>query len=279
MITLGIMQGRLSAPLNNKIQSFPKLSWRDEFYKASQAGLSSIEWIFEADAAEKNPISEDEGIKEINEIIAESGVSIKSICADYFMDIPYISASHSMKKELEDKLEWLVSRAHSVGANFIDIPFVDNSKINSESEFPLVNNFLKKAAALAKKRNIILALETSLNPVQFRKLLEMVEDLNVFANYDTGNSSGIGFNCVDEINTYSKFIKTIHIKDRKLRGTTVSLGTGNADFEKFFFELGKINFSGPIILQAARETEGKEVETAIKNRDFVRNHLNKYGIE
>ena len=33
-LSIGIMQGRLSKPLNGKIQSFPKNSWKDEFYLA-----------------------------------------------------------------------------------------------------------------------------------------------------------------------------------------------------------------------------------------------------
>ena len=60
MINVGIMQGRLSPPTDGKYQSFPKYSWKDEFFKAQQCSLYSIEWIFEADDHEKNPISTDE---------------------------------------------------------------------------------------------------------------------------------------------------------------------------------------------------------------------------
>ena len=35
---LGIMQGRLSKPLNGKIQSFPKDTWKKEFYDAKEIG-------------------------------------------------------------------------------------------------------------------------------------------------------------------------------------------------------------------------------------------------
>ena len=44
--SIGIMQGRLSPPLNGMIQSFPKDTWRDEFNIASEVGFDAIEIIF-----------------------------------------------------------------------------------------------------------------------------------------------------------------------------------------------------------------------------------------
>ena len=40
---IGIMQGRLSKPINGKIQSFPKNSWENEFYLAKDIGFELIE--------------------------------------------------------------------------------------------------------------------------------------------------------------------------------------------------------------------------------------------
>ena len=48
------MHGRLSEPINNKIQEFPIKTWKNEFKKASFFGFDSIEWIF--DKYQKNPI-------------------------------------------------------------------------------------------------------------------------------------------------------------------------------------------------------------------------------
>ena len=39
------MQGRLSKPINGKIQSFPKDSWENEFYLAKDIGFKLIEWV------------------------------------------------------------------------------------------------------------------------------------------------------------------------------------------------------------------------------------------
>lgn len=275
---IGIMQGRLSPPTDGKFQSFPKYSWKDEFYTASEIGLNSIEWIFEADNWEKNPLSNSEGIKEIIEIMKETNISIEAVCSDYFMDIPYLSADLSTRRELSETLIWLIYNVSEIGGKFIDIPFVDSSKIDSRDQFVLIKEFLTPACKPAEKYNIILTLETSLSPSDFTELLLFLNNPNIAANYDTGNSSGIGYNCVEELRTYGRYIRTIHIKDRLLNNGSKPLGTGSADFDSFFSELAKLNFQGPLVLQAAREEVGKEYETALKNKLFVEKYLRKYNL-
>src|SRR5690348_4003915 len=95
----GMMQGRFSPPTGGRIQSFPKKSWREEFTKAREAGLDLIEWIFEADAWQKNPLASDQGIAEILSISRTTGVQVQSICADYFMDLPLLRISDEQRNE------------------------------------------------------------------------------------------------------------------------------------------------------------------------------------
>ncbi len=278
MKKISIMQGRLSKPVNGKIQSFPKNSWDQEFEKAKQAGLKGIEWIFEADEWEKNPISNDDGINSIIDLKNRTGIIIESVCADYFMDIPYLTADNDTRKDLIEKLKWLISQSSKIGASYIDIPFVDASKIENSQQFIQVKEFILPATGIAQMLNVTLALETSLKPEDFKQLLININNPIVYANYDTGNSSGIGYNCVEELKAYGDFIKTVHIKDRLLNDGTKSLGHGSANFHTFFKELSKLKYNGPIVLQTAREEEGKEIETAIKNRKFVEDYLSKFNL-
>jgi len=273
---IGIMQGRLSPPTDGKFQSFPKYSWQEEFIKARRSGLSNIEWIFEADGCKNNPISTDEGIRSIIGIIMETGISVQSICADYFMDIPYLLSAKEARFSLRKKLNWLIEQANKLGVKYIDLPFVDNSSIQRKENFHLVYEFIEPIIETARKNDVIIALETDLNPSDFKLLLEHFNSSFVMANYDTGNSSGIGYNCQEELQSYGKWIKTIHIKDRLFRDGTKPLGTGSADFNLFFQKLAKLDFDGPIILQAAREPD--EENTAIKNRIFVEKYLEEYSI-
>ena len=63
------------------------------------------------------------------------------------------------------------------------------------------------------------------------KFIKKFKSKNIGINYDTGNSSSLGYNFESE-KIYSKFIKNIHIKDRLLFGKTVRLGNGNAKIKK-----------------------------------------------
>jgi L-ribulose-5-phosphate 3-epimerase len=273
---IGIMQGRLSLPTEGKFQSFPKYTWKEEFYKAKNCGLKSIEWIFEADEYEKNPLSSDEGIQQIKELSKITDVSIESVCADYFMDIPYLVSSPEIRIELQNKLIWLVKQVSNLGIKYIDLPFVDASSIGNTENFKYVIEFVKPALLVAEQNNVIIALETDLNPKYFRLLLDQFNHPYLKANYDTGNSSGIGYDCTEELNSYGNYINTVHIKDRLIDNGTMPLGTGSADFDAFFSSLYNLNYTGPIILQAAREED--EEKTAVKNLAFVESYLKKYNI-
>ena len=45
---IGVMQGRLSNPINNEIQAFPAKEWKKEFSKAEKIGYDLIEWVFDS---------------------------------------------------------------------------------------------------------------------------------------------------------------------------------------------------------------------------------------
>ena len=81
---IGIMQGRLSKPLNGKIQSFPVNSWENEFYLAKDIGFKSIEWVLDENLKD-NPIVNKEHFSKIKMIKKKTGIEINSICCDYFM--------------------------------------------------------------------------------------------------------------------------------------------------------------------------------------------------
>ena len=261
------MQGRLSPPVEGKIQAFPLETWRDEFPRAAHVGLATIEWIYEERFSDKNPLSLDSTIQEVVELVRATGVSIEAVCADYFLDVPYLTSSENTKRELRERLAWLISRAAQVGAKYIDLPFVDKSAIPGATMFPEVIEFVRPSLIEAERSGITITLETSLNAEDFRKLLSQFNHPRVMANYDTGNSASLGYDCDEEFEAYGRWIRTVHIKDRVLGGTTVPLGTGDADFNKVFRNLVKFDYRGTLTLQAARE--GDEVKTVSKNMLFI----------
>jgi L-ribulose-5-phosphate 3-epimerase len=269
VVLIGIMQGRLVPPTENHIQCFPRSNWADEFALAAQAGIDCIEWIYDLHGADVNPIATDEGIMQMKSLAVESGVQVLSLCADYFMDYPLLRASQGEMKERMRVLEWLLGRGKRLGIHRLVLPFVDASAIRTSEESDKVVSTLGQILGRAEKPQIEIHLESSLPPDRFADLLNLLPHPLLKVNYDSGNSSSLGYHPREEFAAYGKRVGSIHIKDRLLGGSTVPLGSGDADFKALVECLKEIDYRGDFILQVARGANGDEVNWARQNRLFV----------
>jgi L-ribulose-5-phosphate 3-epimerase len=271
MAKIGIMQGRLVPPAENRIQCFPRDTWEHEFALAAKANLSCIEWIYDQYGADVNPLATDDGIKKIKSLSMDYDVPVRSLCADYFMDKPLVRA---VKLEVEDRLlslEWLMHRCELAGMNRIVLPFVDASRIETQSEFDSVCLILERVLRTAENTNVEIHLETSLTPDRFAELLSKFPHPLLKVNYDSGNSSSLGYHPCQEFASYGTRVGSVHIKDRILGGSTLPLGLGSADFQELSECLEKVDYKGDFILQVARGVTGDEVAWAEQNRQFILN--------
>jgi hexulose-6-phosphate isomerase len=248
---IGIMQGRLSPRIDGKIQAYPASTWQKEFEIAQEIGYAAIEWIVEK-PVETNALMTNSGKGEIKKVIASTGVRIDYVCADIFMQQPLVRMTEEVKSQNKDYLLEILKNAKEVGAIGVEIPFVDNSSIKNDKEKQEFIDVMQDAFKLAKDLDIKISLETDLSPIAFKELLEQIDLDFIQANYDIGNSASLGFNPEEELDAYGQRILNVHVKDRKLGGTTVPLGTGNANLDLVFKELNEINYSGGITMQAAR---------------------------
>jgi L-ribulose-5-phosphate 3-epimerase len=269
MTLIGIMQGRLVPPTDNRIQCFPRQNWTDEFELGAKAGIDCIEWIYDFYGADVNPIATDAGIAQMKELTKKTGIRVLSICADYFMERPLIRAKVGEMAERLAMIDWLLGRGHLLGVNRMVVPFVDASRIDSEAEFEGVIETLRRILPMAERTGIEIHLETSLPPVRFTSLLERLPHPLLKANYDSGNSSSLGYKPREEFAAYGKRVGSVHIKDRVFGGSTVVPGTGDADFQALAESLKMIGYSGDFILQVARGISGDEVNWIRQNREFV----------
>lgn len=279
--SIGIMQGRLTVPNGRGIQFFPFENWHNEFVTAKEIGINEIEWIFDFDKYEENPLWTLQGIEAVKDIIRETGVQVRAICFDYFMRRAFYKLHTDKENAYQENLSFIVriiKAGAEIGANLIEIPMVDTSSVKSEREWEEAVDFVCTAAKEARKYNIYLGLETDFPPEVFKRFLDQVMIENVKANYDSGNSSGLGYNHMEEIIILNKYIYNVHIKDRVFGGMTVDLGSGSADFEKVFSALKKINYMGSFILQAARAEEGKEKDNIEKQLKFLSDYIQKYQL-
>ena len=126
-----------------------------------------------------------------------------------------------------EKLGWIFGRCEIAGIARIVLPFVDNSKLETDSDLDDLAALLKQMAP--KAAGLEIHLETSLPPARFASLLEKTGEPSVKVNYDSGNSASLGFRAEEEFAAYGAAIGSVHIKDRLLHGGTVPLGQGNAD--------------------------------------------------
>src|SRR6266699_773102 len=274
MTSIGIMQGRLSPPVDGRIQVFPADSWREEFEKAAEADLYCIEWIYDAETEPANPLRTDQGLAEIEHRIQQSGVRVVSICADYYMTRTLIDAAGNADEVNVGHLNWLIGRAGALKVEYVVLPFVDSSSLKSQRSIETIISILKSAAAAAKQAGTELHLETDLKALALIRLLKRIAHPNVRANYDIGNSASLGHDPADELPLLGRWLGSVHVKDRALKGTTVPLGTGAADLDQCFRLIGQAGFEGPFILQVARDRAGNEIESAIRNRQLVERLLN-----
>jgi len=269
---IGIMQGRLSPRIDGKIQAYPASTWQKEFEIAQEIGYAAIEWIVEK-PVETNALMTDYGKAEIKKVIVSTGVRIDYVCADIFMQQPLVRMTEETKSQNKDYLLKILKNAKEVGAIGVEIPFVDNSSIKNEKEKQEFIDAMQDAFKLAKDLDIKISLETDLSPRAFKELLEQIDLDFIQANYDIGNSASLGFDPKEELDAYGQRILNVHVKDRKLGGTTVALGTGNAKIDLVIQKLEEFGYSGGLTMQAARGED--DVETAKEQLNYVRNLLKK----
>ena len=275
MVSYGIMQGRLTEPKGRGIQFFPFDNWEKEFGMAAEIGLNEIEFIFDYDNYQRNPLWTADGRNTLKGLIATTGVKVHAVCFDYFMRRAFYRADLSRQAELRKEnaviLKTVLHAMCELKIPLIEIPLVDDSSLRSQENKEQFRDFLLEIADKIEW-NINFGLETDLPPKEFREYLNWFGSENIGANYDSGNSSGLGYDMYEEITTLREKIFNIHIKDREYHGTTVALGAGSADFEGMFRGLREIGYQGAYILQAARGIEGEEKENIINQLTFLKTY-------
>jgi len=276
---IGIMQGRLSRPVNANIQSFPFNNWENEFKIASEIGYACIEWVIDSNGIDTNPLFLYSKRKIISTLINESKITIPAICHDQLMDIPLHSKDENTASLAFNILKKTMETCENFGIKYIEIPLVGNSSLKTDSDF---NNLVKQLTKLdnkAKNYSIDFILETDLPPERNASLMENMSGLSVGLNFDMGNSAYWGFDPDHELPLIGLWIKNVHVKDCTPQDYTLPLGDGDVDFRKVFTHLKNQNYDGLFILQAAPATHGKEKEKAKQYYHFTHNQLHNYYYE
>ena len=269
---LGVMQGRLTPMIGNKIQFFPKKNWQKEFRLAENLNLKYIEWTLDYKDIFFNPIFVKPDINKISFLKKKYSIKIVSLTGDCFMQKPFWKVKKSIK--LIDDFKKIVSACSDLKIKYIIIPIVDKGKIQSKwQEIKLINE-LNKLNKFFKANRVNILFESDYNPKLLSKFINKLDESIYEINYDVGNSASLDYDIDEEFECYGKRIKNIHIKDRQLHGTTVRLGMGNANFKKLFKNIKKFNYKGLLILQTARAVnKNNDIREIQTNLSFIKNYM------
>ena len=273
-LKIGIMQGRLSKPLGKKIQSFPINSWEEEFYLAKNIGFKIIEWVLDENIND-NPIINKEYFSKISKVKKETGVEVNSICCDYFMTNSLSKNSKSYKEENLKIFNFLIDEScPSNNIKIIGLPLLGEESLKRKE---IANDYKVLLLNLEKKildNNLMIALETDLQPDEVKSFLKDFNKKAISVNYDMGNSAYWEFETKKEFSLYGELISNVHVKDCTPKDYTVALGSGNVNFDEVFSLLNKNKYDANFILQAARGNN--EVKIAKQQLNFTQKYISKY---
>ena len=253
MLPLGILSGRLSAPIKNRMTAFPYKTWKEEFKIANNLGLTSIEWIFEHPNKSLNPICTKRGIKTLRELSAKYKIDINSILAFNFLEDPLFNEKLINIKKSKQLINFLIDQCFNIGIKMIILPLMGKNSIKEKSfQKELIAN-ISDNLDYANKKKIKIIFELDLTPNDYINFIHSINHSAVGINYDIGNSVINGFNPIEEINELNKYILNVHIKDAIKNGYSVPLGEGEADFNQIFSLLKSNNYCGQYIFESARQ--------------------------
>lgn len=273
---LGFMQGRLVDQIDGKIQAFPVKQWRDEFPAAQQLGIRWLEWTLDSEDLEVNPFCTAAGREEVQLLSNSFAVKVGTVTGDCFMQTPFWKAAGGELKKRLQALDLVFESAASLGFGYVVVPLVDNGRLETkEQEARLIGELLSRVEPL-RAGGVRVVFESDFPPEPLAAFIEKLP-ADVFGiNYDIGNSASMGFDPRLEFAAYGQRIYNVHMKDRLLGGPTVALGAGNANFDLVFEGLGRLRYSGLVILQTARAQDGNHAGTLARYLDKTHALMERY---
>lgn len=266
---VGFMQGRISALFDGRVQAFPWLSWKEEFSVAEKNGFRLMEWTLDQDRLYENPLLMSTGRDDIRELMRRHSVGIPSLTGDCFMQAPFWKTRGEDREFLRRDFLAVAAACGKVGISMLVVPLVDNGRLETSEQEGTLVEFLQSEESYFENLGLRVLFESDFEPLALLRFIGRFDSEWFGINYDIGNSAALGFDPIEEIATYGHRIMNVHVKDRKLGGTTVPLGTGAVNFELVFTELKRAGYVANFILQTARTSDGDHISALCRYRDMT----------
>ena len=271
---VGFIQGRLSEMIDGKIQAFPWSEWREEFPRAESIDLRLMEWTLDQERLHENPLMTREGQQEIHTLSEQHGVRVVSLTGDCFMQAPFWKAPDGRRDDLLQDFRDILRACQYLDISYIVVPLVDNGSVENEDQMQILLDGMASLEPLLSEGETRIVFESDYAPADLEKFIKAFPATWFGINYDIGNSAALGYDPEMEIAAYHDRIWNVHVKDRILHGTTVPLGTGDADIPSVFRALAQYGYSGNYILQTARADDGDHLAALMRYRNMTVNWIN-----
>jgi L-ribulose-5-phosphate 3-epimerase len=202
--------------------------------------------------------------------LAESrrvGLPLASVCLD-ILHVNYLKSDPLGQRWVAEAIP--ITRA--LGMRVILLPFFGNGALKTAAEMDYVGDALREIAPAAEKAGVILGLEDTIAARDNVRIMERTKSPAVLTYYDVGNSTGNGFNVVEEIRWLGRDrICEVHLKDNPHY-----LGQGTIDFSAVVAALGDISFDAWAHLETSNPTKSVEADMG-RNLAFVRELIRTRG--
>jgi L-ribulose-5-phosphate 3-epimerase len=266
---LGVMQGRLSPPINGKIQAFPVQTWQLEFQTAYNLELGGIEWTIDSHNFWGHPLIDIQKSHLVQNLREKTGFFLNTVTCDFFMQLQPWDSEIGLD-EIFEMVTALANSAVLIEGLILIIPLVDSGSPKTAKDWVLLREFLHKLEPIFVKNKAKIAFEFDVEPIQQVEFVAHFESSIFGINFDSGNSASNGFDPAEELKVILPYLFNVHIKDRLFRGTTVPLGTGATDFKVIAEFFAKNPYKGNFVLQGARVEELAEEETVLRYINFCK---------
>lgn len=160
--------------------------------------------------------------------------------------------------------------AKAMGVKVILLPFFGKWALETEREKEYVGDVLREIAPEAERAGVILGLENTISARDNARIMERSKSPAVLTYYDVGNSTGNGFDIIEEILWLGRSrICEVHIKDNPHL-----LGQGKIDFKAVIDALAKIGYSEWAVLETTAPSGSIENDMTT-NLKFMRDLIAK----
>ena len=259
--------------VDGKIQAFPSAHWRAEFATAETLDIGIMEWTLDQDGLRDNPLMTSAGRAEIYELSCRHRLSIPSLTGDCIMQAPFYKVQGTVRDKLLGDFAEILVACGEIGIKYFVVPLVDGGRLENETEEHNLFDGLSGLEERMRKHGVQIVFESDRTPDDLAAFISRLPADLYGINLDLGNSAALGFEIEAEVAAFGERIYNVHVKDRLLGGTTVPLGTGDADLPRAVSHLAAAGYQGNYILQTARADNGDDAGVLRSYRDMVSNWL------